>query len=123
MLETICKAAKRYCLKMKELCADAEDEFSNVLALPVSEDTPDKDMLKYFHITGITIEAPEDETIAGYQLGGNCDWEQEHGLEIIILRDKVLYLGAFEDNSPWDTYEPDEWNFVNVEAYYDFSCH
>lgn len=111
-IETICKAAKRYCLKMKALCAEAGEEFDDVVSMPVSENTPDKDMLKYFDISGITIEAPENEDHIGFQLGGSCDWEQEHGIEIIILDDKVLYLGAFEDNSPWYSYKPDEWNFA-----------
>ena len=61
---------------------------------------------------GMTIEATEDEDHIGFQLGWSCDWEQEHGIEIIILDDKVLYLGAFEDNSPWYSYETDEWNFA-----------
>lgn len=69
-------------------------------------------MLKFFYITGMEIEAPEDEEHIGFQLGGNCDWEQEHGIEIIIWDDNILYLGAFEDNSPWFSYKPDEWNFA-----------
>ena len=111
-IETICKAAKRYCLKMKALCAETDETFDNVVSLPVSENTPDKDMLKFFSITGMAIEAPKDEEHIGFQLGGSCEWEQEHGIEIIILDDKVLFLGAFEDNSPWFSYKPDEWNFA-----------
>ena len=65
-------------------------------------------------IAEICIEEPENENIVGFQLSGNCDWDAEHGIEIIILDDNLLYLGAFEDNSPWYDYDKnDKWNFVN----------
>ena len=111
-IETIGRAAKCYCLKMKALWAETGEEYDEVVSLPVSENTPDKDMLKHCTISGMTIEAPEDEKRIGFQLDGSWDWEQEHGLEIIILDDKVLYLGMFEDHSPWFSYVPDEWNFA-----------
>ena len=114
LIAEICTAAKKYCLTMKKLCEDSEGDFEDVFSIPVTVDTPDKEMLQYFQITDIVIEEPENENIVGFQLSGNCDWDTEHGIEIIILDDNLLYLGAFEDNSPWYDYDKnDKWNFVN----------
>lgn len=112
LMSEICSAAKRYCLKMKALCSEAGEDFADVAAFPVDENTPPEDMPKYFSITGMVIEEPEDDSIIGYQLSCNCDWEHEHGMEIDILGDKLVYLGMYEDNSPWFDYEESEWNFA-----------
>ena len=110
--EEICNAAKKYCLKVKELYE--EYDLSLIPIIPITADTKAEEICKYFKITGIVIEKPEDEKIVGYSIGGNCDWETEHGIEIIIRDEKVVYLGADEANSPWNDYDIyDEWNFIN----------
>ena len=55
-----------------------------------------------------------DENITELNLSGSCKWEREHGIQICILGDKLVYLGAFEGKSPWNDFRPDdEWNFAN----------
>ena len=115
-LSTICEAAKRYCLFFIELCMDAAGErFDPADFPPVDKDTPAGEMYKYFNISTVEFEVPENADIPALNLSGGCEWEPEHGIQICILGDKLVYLGGFEGNSPWGKYAPDDdWNFVNV---------
>ena len=111
-IDVICRAAKAYCLKYKELLTD--DDFNEFMTIPFTSETPAKEILKCFGITGLAVEIPKDDTKIGYQLGGWCDWDIEHGIEIDILDDKVVFLSSFDGCSPWREYnDTDEWNFVN----------
>lgn len=110
-IDVICRAAKAYCLKYKELLTD--DDFEEFMTVPITPETPAKELLKCFAPTELIIENPDDDTKIGYQLSCRCDWEIEHGIEIDILDDKVVYLSSFNDRSPWCKYDETEWNFVN----------
>ena len=109
-IETICQAAKAYCLKFMELAGDVIEEDMTV---PITAETPAKEILKCFAPTILVIQNPKDDTKTGYQFECGCDWEIEHGMEIDILDDKVVFLGPFEGRSPWHEYDESEWNFVN----------
>lgn len=109
-IDVICRAAKSYCLKFMEI---ADDDFYENMTIPITSETPAKEILKCFSPTALTIENPEDENKIGYRLDCRCDWEIEHGMEIDILDDKVVYLSSFNDYSPWCKYDESEWNFVN----------
>ena len=115
MIEVIMEGAKKYCLFFMELCREsAGDQYDPSEFPPVTPETPAMEMEPYFGIHEAIIEIPEDESAIAYRLSGGVDWEPEHGLEICIRDDKVLYLGGFDGNSPWWDYDPDdEWNFVN----------
>ncbi|HAJ96223.1 MAG TPA: hypothetical protein DCO72_00575 [Ruminococcus sp.] len=109
LMDTICKGAKAYCLKFMEIVDDDFEEMS----IPVDESTSFREMLKCFSVMELIVPEPEDETKIGYQLFCCCDWEIEHGMEIDILENKVVYLSAFNGFSPWMEYDEGEWNFVN----------
>lgn len=109
LLETICRGAKAYCLDFMEL---AEGDWDEELTIPVNSETPVLDMLKCFAPTVFIVPEPDDENITGYQLECRCDWEIEHGMEIDILANKVVYLSSFNGYSPWD-YEDDISNYIN----------
>jgi len=111
MLRVICKAAKAYCLKFMY---EIDDTLDDEMTVPIREDTPEKEILKCFSPTCLIIETPDDISRIGYQLECDCDWEIEHGMEIDILDDKVVYLSAFDGYSPWSEYDNGEWNFVNA---------
>ena len=115
MIEVIMEGAKKYCLFFMELCKEsAGDKYDPSEFPPVTPETPAMEMEPYFGIHEAIIEIPEDESAVAYRLSGSVDWEPEHGLEICIRDDRVLYLGGFDGNSPWSDYDPDdEWNFVN----------
>ena len=110
MLEIICKGAKAYCLDFMEL---AEGDWDEELTIPVNADTPPLDMLKCFRPQMLVIEKPANENKIGYQLECSCDWEIEHGMEIDILDNKVVYLSLFSGYSPWYEYDNNEFNYIN----------
>lgn len=110
MIETICRGAKAYCLDFMEIASGDWDE---ELTIPVTSETPPLEMLKCFSPTLLIIEEPDDESKIGYQLECNCDWEIEHGMEIDILDNKVMYLSSFNAYSPWLEYDTDESNYIN----------
>ena len=114
-LSAVCEAAKRYCLFFIDLCREAAGErFDPADLPPVDKDTPVSEMYRYFNISTVEFEVPENGEIPALNLSGGCEWEPEHGIQICILGDKVVYLGAFEGCSPWKKFsDDDEWNFVN----------
>jgi len=116
LIQDILEAAKRYCLYFIELCKESAGEnYDPAEFPPVTADTPAEEMRQYFEIDGVYVEDPEDSSQIGYRLSGGCDWEIEHGFEADILDGKLVYLGMFEMNSPWNDFEPDdEWNFAIV---------
>lgn len=110
LIDTICRAAKRYCIEFLEEIGGAELNEIN-MTIQVDEDTPPRDMLKCFYCA-LIVDAPEDPSRIGYQLSGNCDWEEEHGIEIDILDGKLVYLSEYAGQSPWDDHSDEDWNYA-----------
>lgn len=109
LIDAICRAAKKYCLEFLDEIGGAElNEID--MTIPVDENTPPIEMLKCFDVGSLIVEVPEDPTRIGYQLSGNCDWEEEHGIEIVVLDGKLVYLGEFSGVSPWNYHAEESWN-------------
>lgn len=107
----ICKAAKKYCMWFIEEVGEC---INDELTVPIYADTPAREILNNITPSMLIVETPKDSSI-GYHIECGCDWEIEHGLEITIKDNKVLYVGDFGDNGAWDKYpENNEWNFVNL---------
>ena len=112
-IKDIYEAAKRYCLFFIDLCGDAWDYDDYDMQIRVTEDTPSEMMKSEIRPHVFIVDTPKDERI-GFHIECGCSWEPEHGLEITILDGKLVYLGGFEDSSPWANYDKDdEWNFFN----------
>ena len=111
-VKAIFEAAKRYCLFFIDLCGDEWDDW-NEMSFKVTKRTPAKKLKSEINFTSLIVNKPKDDRI-GFRIGGNCTWDDEHGLEIAILDGKLVYLGAFEGHSAWSDFKPNnEWNFVN----------
>lgn len=112
LIDAICRAAKAFCI---EFCEEIGDEWRAELklAVPVNADTPPREMLKCFYPTGMTVEPPEDPSKIGFQLECECQWEEEHGMEIDILDNKLVCLSEFTGDSPWSDHENESWNYAN----------
>ena len=112
LIDAICRAAKKFCVEfMDEISDEWREEIEQKMTVKVNEDTPPLEMLKCFRCA-LIVDAPEDPSRIGYQLSGNCDWEEEHGIEIDILDDKLVYLSEYAGQSPWDDHSDEEWNYA-----------
>ena len=47
---------------------------------------------------------------ASGELECSCGWEEEHGMEIDILDNTLVYLSSFDGKSPWDDHSDEFWN-------------
>ena len=113
IIKEIFEAAKRYCLYFIDFCGEEWEEW-NEMGIDVTEETPAKTLESEVSFTSVIVDKPKDDRI-GFCIGGSCTWDDEHGLEIAILDEKLVYLGAFEGRGAWSDFKPDdEWNFVNV---------
>ena len=113
LVDAICHAAKKFCIEfMNEISDEWRAEIEQKMPVHVNEDTPPLEMLKCFYCA-LIVEAPEVPSRIGYQLSGNCDWEEEHGIEIDILDGKLVYLGEFAGQSPWDDHSDEAWNYAS----------
>ena len=111
LIETICRAAQLFCMEFFDAINDEWHSELN-LAVPVNESTPPAEMMRYFRPYALVVEPPEDPSRIGYQLACSCDWEEEHGMEIDVLDDKLVYLSEYGGESPWDDHTDEDWNYA-----------
>ena len=109
LVDKICRAAKLFCV---EFLDEISDECREELNLPVDENTPPAEMLKYFTPTVLSVEFPQDPAKTGYTIECNCDWEEEHGMEIDILDNELVFLSEFSGSSPWYDHSDEGWNYA-----------
>lgn len=60
----------------------------------------EENIFDYIGLKSIIVDKKCRQDIIEFHIEGSCDWEIEHGLEITISDDKILYVGPFEDNAP-----------------------
>jgi len=106
LIDDICRAAIIYCNTFRD---DIGDMLEDDMTVPIDENSTNDEIMKCFSPESLIIEAPKDASLAGYQLCCNCDWEIEHGMEIDILDNKLVYLSSYDGNSPWVEQNEDEW--------------
>lgn len=117
----ICEAAKRYCLAFLRTEKDAQGEDFAVTEPyhRVTKDTPAEAVMQMCQFDTLYIDEIEDERQLYFTLGGNCDWEIEHGLEADILGGALFYLGGFEqvraDSDYYRTGIGRQWNYALTE--------
>ena len=109
LLEAICKAAKLYCNTYRD---DIGEDLADEMTVPIDENSPASEIMKCFKPTVFIVETPEDPSRIGYQLSCECDWEEEHGMEIDILDDRLVYLSEYNGDSPWVDHSGEDWNYA-----------
>lgn len=118
LYRAISEAAKRYCLAFLRTEKDAQgDEFAATEKYHrVTKDTPAEDIMKMCQFDTLYIGEMEDESRLCFRLGGNCDWEIEHGIEADVLDGQLFYLGGFEqvdaDSEYYRTGLGKQWNYA-----------
>jgi len=109
VIDKLCEGSIRYCESMRQ-------HFGQ-MGISIPENIPLRDILKYIQPGSLIVEEPEDDTVA-FHLSMNCDWEEEHGMEWCIRDGQVLYVGSFDDVSPWESkeyFKNDSWNYAVID--------
>lgn len=117
LFDAICEAVNKYCLWFNALEREAQGD-SYTAAEPyqkITADTPARDLLPMFDFGTLYVDETEDESTLYFRLGGNCDWEPEHGIEAAFQGGTLRYLGSYDgvSQSELDYYitgEGREWN-------------
>ena len=89
----LCEASIRYC-----------NDFLDAVGEPLKKFEKAIDVLKLISPSVLIVPYPENGNEPVIHLELNCEWEPEHGLEWIVRGDKVLYVGAFNGEHPWDDF-------------------
>jgi hypothetical protein len=101
-IERIFEACIRYCNDFLDYTGREKREFEQP-----------SEILDHMTPTSLSIDEPEDPAVPTIHLEMECDWDIEHGVEIIVRKDEVLYVGGFNGGSPWFDYsEKQSWNYA-----------
>lgn len=88
LIEDICKAAISYSEGFCEMVGQEPPKIEKM-----------RDILQYIEFGSMLVDEPEDNLIPVVHLTGGCEWEPEHGIEVIIRNGELIYLGAY--NGEW----------------------
>lgn len=100
-INSLCCGAKKYCLWY---AANMCREINSFMSVPISEDTPPKEILADITPKRLAITADGE----GFCVGFDCDWENREGLSTrygmcaAILDGKVVFVGTDMIFSPND---------------------
>lgn len=101
IINHLCEASIRYCNDVLDTIGEEFKHFENL-----------KDVLILVEPNLLIIPDSKRSTPV-IHLELNCEWEEEHGMEWIIREDKVLYVGAYNDENPWGEFNnKDSWNYA-----------
>ncbi|HRR75444.1 MAG TPA: hypothetical protein P5191_01335 [Ruminococcus sp.] len=109
LLDDISEALYLHCADSLNLWAeiDKRDEIEKTMAVEFAPCMDKSKLLKCLRPSVLSVRESLDGQI-GWQAELECQWEPEKGLEIVVLGGKLLYLGTFADNSPWDEFPQDD---------------
>ncbi len=105
-IDKICERVSAYQQFMLE---EWNEEFVEEINEKVPPTVSGRAILDYITKPMLVVESAKGDGI-GYAIHGYCEWEPEHGIEIIILDDKLLYVGMTSCLGAWaddDEYEVD----------------
>ncbi len=118
----ICKYAENYLndilinTSIGELYYDEEEPFPHDDLLG---------MLQYFSFEILYIDEPPQSMNASFEvlnLYGGCDWQEDEGIQCLVKKGEVIFLGGYNNFSVWKDYSKDYiGNYVLYEKRSEFS--
>lgn len=114
--------------RMEEICRYAsyylQDELENtgvgeLLDEGVQHLKGPLDILQYMDFCTLDIEAPKDPALPVLNLGGWCAWREDEGLQCLLRDWKVVYLGAWDNCSVWQSYYLDDDQYLSNYVLYE----
>ncbi len=109
LVEKMCRAALMYCFASLNSWSeiDKRDEIEAKLNVPLTPDMPPEKIMDCLRPVILSVRESQDGQI-GYSVEFDCDFEPEHGMEIVLHGGELIYAGPFADHSAWDEYPPDD---------------
>jgi hypothetical protein len=102
VIDDVCAASIRYCNAFRDDVGEPPLTFASI-----------RDVLKIVYPSVLIVPVSADDSDPVIHMELNCDWEVEHGMEWVIRRDKVLYVGQFGGEDPLrDFTVKDSWNYA-----------
>lgn len=101
-IKSLCEASIRYCNNFLQAIGEPEKEFSSY-----------RDIIALIYPSTLLVPDPEigEEPVIWMEL--NCEWEPEHGMEWVIRKNEVQYVGGFNGTDPWAQISKDDsWNYA-----------
>ena len=80
----------------KECLMKYYNEHKDYVELSITKDT----VLNHIELTELTIGKNWNKEIIEFSAAGWCEWEEEHGIEVVFSDGKILYLNHFIDVEP-----------------------
>lgn len=97
MIDRMCE---RICAYHEYMLEEWNEDFVSEINEKVPCDVSGRAVLQYVEEPKLFIFPPKGAGI-GYIIEGFCEWETEHGIDIVVLDDKVVYVGPPEGITPW----------------------
>ena len=96
-VEYLCERVSAYHQYMLE---EWNEEFVREINEKVPPDAAGREILRYIENPTLFAIVPQGEGI-GYSVSGSCEWDPEHGIEIIIRDSRPLYVGQTDCLGAW----------------------
>jgi len=61
----------------------------------------DETIKKLIGFSSIYIHIPSKESVSYIDLVGGCNWDEEHGLNVLLHKNRVVSVGGIDGNSHW----------------------
>ena len=111
MVDRLCAYCLRYCDALRNFFD--EDEFE------IPTGINGRDILSYITPSLLMAETHPNTDGIAFHVECGCAWEVEHGLEITISGERILYVGPYEGISPYNQARLESIGFYDEES--DFS--
>ena len=89
LIDDFCAASIRYC-----------NGFLEAVGEPLREFPHRASVLKLIEDGMLIVPETPDPQLPVVHMELNCDWESEHGLELIIRDSRLIYLGGYDGYDP-----------------------
>ena len=91
---------RRICDYHSYMLEEWNEEFVREINEKVPPDAAGREILRYIENPTLFVIVPQGEGI-GYSVSGSCEWDPEHGIEIIIRDSRPLYVGQTDCLGAW----------------------
>ena len=103
---------------VKNICVSVEEYLKNAIPEYDLSENPKYQNIKLEELIGfssISVLMVEQDGYAYYDLFGGCDWDEEHGLNVLMHKSRVVNVGIIDGGSYWKALKDCGKEHVKVE--------